>query len=423
METGFPAHVKMYADVLAQTGLFSALAEDAIARVAKEFLPLSVPDGNILLREGDPPQALYIIAQGSFSVHVLSENTREQIRVRTMGIGEYFGEMGLLTDSPHSATIRAEGDSQVLKLPRAAFHQLLRDHPAAAIPVLGVVSRRLQAVSTEMAEAKRISRDLLQINQDLEVSQEQLKESSALKSEFVSHVSHELRTPLASMRLAIDNMLDGIVETPDPRLRQYLFRLRENADRLSRLISNLLDLSRLEAGRIELNRAAIRIGDIINQAAETIRPLAAAKEIAITVESELPERETWVDPDRVHQIFINLLGNAVKFTPATGRINVSARLRTRLERVNETLDETGESSASAIEVAIQDSGEGIPASEQEAIFDKFYQAQRRGPKVPGAGLGLAICKTLVELHGGRIWVESKIGQGSRFVFTLPVAVK
>ena len=139
MEKDSSVHVKKYGEVLAQTDLFSGIAEDAIARVAKELLPLSVPDGNILLREGDPPQALYIIAQGAFNVPVQSEHTREQFHVWTMGIGECFGEMGLLTDSPHSATIRAEGNSQVLKLPRDAFHQLLRDHPTAAIPVLGLV--------------------------------------------------------------------------------------------------------------------------------------------------------------------------------------------------------------------------------------------------------------------------------------------
>jgi signal transduction histidine kinase len=424
------AHVKMYGDVLARTSLFSGLEQEAIARVANELVPVPVSGGNTLLRQGDPAKALYIIVQGAFSAYVTPEHGQEQIRVRTMGIGEYFGEMGLLTDSPHSATIQAEGESQILKLSRDAFHQLLREHPTTALPILVTVIRRLQAISTEMAEAKRISRELRQINQDLEASQEKLQEVSTLKSEFVSHVSHEIRTPLASMRLSIDNLLDGIVEAPDPRLRRYLLRLKENADRLNRLITNLLDLSRLEAGRIELNRSAIKIGDVVSQAVETIRPLATAKGLTITVDADLPQQCAWADPDKVDQILTNLLANAVKFTPASGRISVSACVRTGLERFVEakgitsgTMDHTTSRAASWVEVAVRDSGEGVPVSEQEAIFDKFYQVQQGGPKVSGAGLGLAISKTLAELHGGRIWVESDTGRGSRFLFTLPLVMK
>jgi signal transduction histidine kinase len=422
-DEGFAAHVKASGDVLARMDLFSGLDTDAMARLADELVPLAVSAGGVLLRQGDAANALYLIVQGTFSVLVApEENDQEPVLVRTMGVGEYFGEMGLLTDNPHSATIRAEGDSQVLTLPRAAFHQLLRDHPATALPVLVTVSRRLQAISTEMAAAKRSSRELLQMNQDLEASQEKLRELSTIKSEFVSHVSHELRTPLAAMRMAIDNVLDGVVGAPDPRLRRYLVRLKENADRLNRLIANLLDLSRLEAGRIELHCSAVKVADAVSRVVDTIGPLAAAKGLTVAVDTALPTQCAWADPDKVDQILTNLLGNAVKFTPAAGRIGVSACVRTGRETqlAGGGADQAGASADSWLEIAVQDTGEGVPVSEQQAIFDKFYQVHRGGPKRPGAGLGLAIAKTLVELHGGRLWVESKPGCGSRFAFTLPL---
>ncbi len=397
--------LNMYAEALAKSDLFAGLGPEAIEWVASKLITVSVPDGDVFLREGDAAQALYIVSAGAFSAHVTSEHDGQQIRLRTMGLGEYFGEMGLLTDMPHSATIRAEGPGQVLKLPRVAFHQLLREHPAIAVPILATLSRRLQTVTVDMAEAKRISRELLQINQHLEIASERLKESSSLKSEFGSHVSHELRTPLASMRLSIDNLLDGVIQPLDPRLHQYLVRLKDNTDRLNRLITDLLDLSRLEAGRIELHRSAIRLNYIFDQAVESIRTLVDSKGLTISIDGVIPEQPVWADPDKVHQILVNLIGNATKFTPAPGSITLSANL--------------SKSSPTFMEIAVQDSGEGVPESDRDAIFDKFYQVQRRGPKVPGAGLGLAISKTLVEMHGGRIWVDSTVCHGCRFVFTLP----
>jgi signal transduction histidine kinase len=214
---------------------------------------------------------------------------------------------------------------------------------------------------------------------ELSEANRKLQAIDRLKSEFVSNASHELRTPLTAIRMSVDNLLDGVVGEGGPKLRRYLITVRNNTDRLARLVTDLLDLSRIEAGRVELRRTPVPVQHIIQEVAENLLPMAVGRGL-------------------------NLIENATKFTPTGGCITVSAR-------------EAGEQ---FVEIAIEDTGEGIPAGELKAVFDKFHQVRRAGQGKPqGTGLGLAIAKSLIELHGGRIRVESEVGRGTRFVLTLP----
>jgi signal transduction histidine kinase len=144
----------------------------------------------------------------------------------------------------------------------------------------------------------------------------------------------------------------------------------------------------------------------VHEVVETLRPVAAEKTIALEAAITEPSILVWADRDKVNQVLMNLIGNAIKFTPAQGRVAVSA----------------SKNGKESVRVTVSDTGPGIPPEEKEKIFDKFYQiSEVRGPKPRGTGLGLAICKALVELHGGRIWVESEMNRGSKFVFTLPAS--
>jgi signal transduction histidine kinase len=229
----------------------------------------------------------------------------------------------------------------------------------------------------------------------------------------------------------VDNLLDGVAGEATPTLQRYLERVKSNTDRLVRLITDLLDLSRIEAGKIELHPSVISVGDLLQEVAEGLRPLAMGKGLQVGVSRAAgPPPLAFADRDKLQQVLINLAENAVKFTPAGGRVTLSARSVDSWTResvdssvpIHQPTNSPVHPDGRWIEIAVEDTGPGIPPEEVGAIFEKFHQVRRdRQSKTQGTGLGLAIAKSLVELHGGAIHVESRLGSGSRFRFTVPAA--
>jgi signal transduction histidine kinase len=251
-----------------------------------------------------------------------------------------------------------------------------------------------------------LERKVTERTRDLAVANERLQELDRLKSDFVSNVSHELRTPLTAIKGAVDLVLREVAGPLTEKQTHYLTRVRSNTQHLAGLINDLLDLSKIESGKIEVKTSHVSLGGLVHEVVETLRPVAAEKVIALEAAITEPSILVWADRDKINQVLMNLIGNAIKFTPAQGRVTVSA-LRNGKE---------------SIQVSVSDTGPGVPPDEKEKIFDRFYQiAQVGGAKPKGTGLGLAICKALVELHGGKIWVESEINRGSTFSFTLPAS--
>ncbi len=258
-------------------------------------------------------------------------------------------------------------------------------------------------VSLEDKIAKR-TRELSEINTALEESHRRLQELDRVKSDFLLNVSHELRTPLTAIKGSVDNMLDEITGPLSELQRRYLMRVQVNADRLVRLINDLLDLARIEEGRVQVTPTFFSLGGLASELLETLRPVAAEKSLELCLAEGQDPLIVHADRDKAGQVLMNLLGNAIKFTPSGGRVNVEL---------------AGDEDAFA-KVQIRDTGEGIPPEQLPRIFDKFYQVQHGiHAKAVGTGLGLSIAKGLVELQGGRIWAESQLGQGSTFCFTLP----
>jgi PAS domain S-box-containing protein len=234
--------------------------------------------------------------------------------------------------------------------------------------------------------------------------EQRLKELDKMKSAFVSNVSHELRTPLTAIKASADNMLDRLIGDLNGKQVGYLTRIKSNSDRLARLINDLLDLSTIEAGKIDLRPTNLPLVTLVKEAAESLRPVAAEKLINLTVMSADPGVIAWADRDKVIQVLMNLIGNALKFTPNRGKVTIAV----------------AKNSAAWMQISVTDTGPGIPAEEVNKVFGRFYQIGQAGTqKTQGTGLGLAISKALVEMHGGKIWVESEAGKGSTFSFTLP----
>jgi signal transduction histidine kinase len=246
--------------------------------------------------------------------------------------------------------------------------------------------------------------ELTAINAELESRNREIQRANRLKSEFMARMSHELRTPMNAI-MGFSDLLAEEAEGPlSDAYKTFIRHIRNGASHLLALINDVLDLSKIEAGRIELIPEEFRAADALDEVLPVIRPLAEVK--GIHIDSQLDDNILILaDRTRFKQILYNLLSNSVKFTPEGGRVWIEA------------VPEDGR-----LALTIGDTGMGIPQAEQQAIFEEFYQVgtTTKGVK-EGTGLGLAITKRLVELHGGKIEVVSEPDQGSRFTFTLPAA--
>lgn len=228
------------------------------------------------------------------------------------------------------------------------------------------------------------------------------KEIDAMKTDFISTVSHEIRTPLTTIREGVSQALDGMLGEVSEKQREVFSIVLEDSDRLKRIIDNLLDISKIEAGKIELKKELTDIVKLVKSVASSFTLLAEEKAIKINLYFSKARLRLYLDKDRLIQVFANLVSNALKFTPQ-GAIDIAV-----LEKDN------------LVECSVSDTGRGLSKEDLSGIFSKFQQFGRvHGPGEKGTGLGLAISKGIVELHKGKIWAESELNTGTKISFTLP----
>jgi signal transduction histidine kinase len=239
---------------------------------------------------------------------------------------------------------------------------------------------------------------------ELEKANARLLELDRLKSDFLSTVSHELRTPLTSIRSFSEILLRYEVDDPEKR-RKFVGVINYEAERLTRMINDLLDLSKIEAGRLELHSEPLELEPAFARALGTTHPLLAEKGIVVESSVEAGLSPIHADADRIQQVLTNLLSNAVKFSPEGGRIRLS-----------------GKRQGDFALISVADEGPGIPPDRLEQVFDRFHQVRDPQKSHPlGTGLGLTISREIVERLGGKIWVDSELGAGTVFSFTVPFA--
>ena len=231
---------------------------------------------------------------------------------------------------------------------------------------------------------------------------ERLAEADQLKSEFLAMVSHELRTPLTATKGFVDTVLLHWDKLDESRRRELLERASNNADDLTRLITQLLDFAKIDADRVEIRPQVVALHDVVGNITDGLAPVLAKHELVVDVD---PTTRVVADPDAVGHVLTNLLSNAVKFSPEGSPLVVRSRADDR-----------------EVVVSVADAGSGIPAEDLQRIFDRFYQSEQPWSSRRGTGIGLAIARKFVELHGGRIWAESELGEGATLSFTLPAAL-
>jgi len=338
---------------------------------------------------------------------LVSEGNTSSLYLPIQGREEVIGLLAL--SHPHASTFNDNTirvltiilNQAAIALEKARFYQNLKEHS--------------ESLETKVKER----------TQELQLLIERLEEASRHKSQFLANMSHELRTPLNAIIGFAELLKEQTFGPLNEKQMRYVNHIHTGGLDLLALINDILDLSKIEAGRMELNPQVILLEESLMAYITMVKPLAEKKGLAITLDVEPNLIRIWADPAKLRRIMYNLLSNAIKFTPEGGSITLKAEVRSEKLEVRSE-DSTAPPPFSPltshfVEISVQDTGIGIKPEDQERIFLEFeqvggtYQAKQQG-----TGLGLALTKRLVELHGGRIWVESEVGKGSRFTFTLPL---
>jgi PAS domain S-box-containing protein len=276
-----------------------------------------------------------------------------------------------------------------------------------ATAIVRDITTRKQAEDQLRAVQERYTSELAAHNRELALRNLEVERANRLKTEFLASMSHELRTPLHTIIGFSELLGEGLQGPLNDKQKRFVDHIHRDSLHLLELINDILDLSKIESGRIELRPEALDLTAVVEEALSSIRPLGQVKSLVIQTSIAPEIAAIHADPLRIKQILVNLLSNAVKFTPAGGRIEIAAV-----------------QAGDFVQISVTDSGVGVPAREHEAIFDIFHQvgATTKGVR-EGTGLGLAITKRLVEQHGGAITVSSEPGKGSCFTFSIPLQGK
>ncbi len=346
-------------------------------------------------------------------------DTIELERRRLDSVVEHLGDGILIVDDEDKVALMNLAAEKLLGVHRSyaigrTYAQVLRDYELAAVVREGRSSNQLSAApATHVIEMGRPKRAVQAFSYPIPSDSAPLvlvvlrditefRRTEAVRRDFVANVSHDLRTPIASMKALAETLLDGALED-ETVAREFLSRMQVEVDDLARLVEELLQLSRAEAGQIDLHVGPGNLEAVTRRVADRMQAQANLKRIDIVLESEPDLPWAVFDSDRVEQVLVNLVHNAIKFSPAAGAIHIGCHV-----------------DAGEVIVSVEDSGPGLDPEDLDRVFERFYKADR-SRSASGSGLGLAIAKHMIQLHGGRIWAESDYGRGATFSFALPKA--
>lgn len=250
---------------------------------------------------------------------------------------------------------------------------------------------------------KELERRVAERTQELEKLNEELKRLNKMKSDFISSVSHELRTPLTSIKGYASILMTGKLGEVLPAQKERLEKIDKHSNSLVHLINNLLDIARIESGKVQMEMKDISINELVDSIVDTITPQVKEKNISLKINSKIKFDKIKVDPGQMERALLNLLSNAVKFTPQKGIVTIDIE-----EKDND------------IQFSVEDTGIGIPPQDIPKVFQEFFRSDNAlDQKIKGSGLGLSLVKKIIEAHKGKIWFDSILGKGTKFTFTIP----
>src|SRR5215211_4445022 len=334
---------------------------------------------------------------------------RMRMAAARIGAGAYDERIEL--DRPRAVAIRGRptGHTHQERVRSIVAIEPVRDHHRQ--DDLGALADDFNRMAASLQESHaKLEQKVEERTFELQAALEQLAEktreleiASKHKSEFLANMSHELRTPLNAIIGFSQVLKQDLFGPVNAKQEEYLDDILSSADHLLSLINDILDLSKVEAGQVELEVAPFSLREALERGVVMVRERAIKNGIDLDLDVDPGVGVVEADERRIRQVVFNLLSNAVKFTPTGGRIDVSVAQQNGY-----------------VTVAVTDDGPGIAPEDQERIFEEFQQAEHEAPRPEGTGLGLALSRRLVELHGGHIWVESQPGAGSTFAFTIPL---
>jgi signal transduction histidine kinase len=383
---------------LQSTELFQDMKPEHLREIGDMMQEMVLEAGAVVFEVGDPGDALYIVVEGQLKV------TNRGVVLFHRGTGACLGEMALLDESPRSASVIAETKVRLLRWSRQDFLNVITTKTHIAFGLFKVLNTKLrQDVTIQVNHILELESRVKEKTRELEEANVRIKEQSERKSNFLAAMSHELRTPLNAIR-GFASLVLRKEETLSDRGQENLEKVDKASDHLLAMINDLLDLSKIEAGRMDVNPVTFEAKHLIAYCVSTVSPLVK-EGVELNYEVDV-KGKTYTDEVRLRQMTINLLSNAIKFTDV-------GEVKLRLSQDKEML-----------EIAVRDTGKGIPEDELPTIFDEYRQVKGDENAVQkGTGLGLSITKKFAELLGGTIAVESKVGKGSIFTVRIPAVYK
>lgn len=387
--------------LIASTEFFSGFSNKEVNVLSRFAHAYRAPEGANIIEEGDKNPMLCLIVSGS--VKILKNTAgNTQRTITTLSTGRLIGEMSVVDDMPFSATAQAAEESVVVLFSNVELNKLEKEYPALSIKLL---QKLAQLVSSRLRSTTNTLASYLTRTADLTEALKQALESTKDKSSFFASMSHELRTPLNAI-VGFSELLEEEIEDTDCRTCiDDARRIREASKHLLKIIGNILDLSKIEAGKMELYLETFPVKLLLDEIAETAAPLAAKSENKLIVECADNVGEMNADQTQIRQVLLNLLSNAAKFT-RNGEIKFIASCPSQ--------------NSDQVTFEVSDTGIGMNEDQIDHLFEKFSQtdASIRG-KYGGTGLGLAISRSICHMVGGELTVKSEPGKGSTFTATLP----
>jgi signal transduction histidine kinase len=396
MESLSKEEISQRKNILKSIHLFRELDELMLNEVAQILIKKTLDAGQTLFEKDDVDYALYLIVDGKVKIHVANHT------YAFFEKNQYFGEYSLLDSSPRSASVTAVEPSILLKFEQNAFLNLIEKYPEIAkIMITGLV-KRLRGYNYLEAELTRKNSEIKKQNLELEKQQRELQALNATKDKFFAIISHDLKNPFSTV-LGISELLAREFESIDAEsLKTFIHQIYKYSNNTYNLLENLLQWSMVQTGRMPMRPKIVNIMNIVQENVDLLLGNAQQKKIDVSTQS-CKDCFTYVDVNQITTVVRNLLTNAIKFTPPDGKIGVQIS-----------------SSDQFWIVSITDNGIGIAEKDLKRLFLLDSNPSTIGTsQEKGTGLGLILCKEFVERNGGKIWVESQVGVGTTFHFSLP----
>lgn len=400
-------------DLLKQLNLFEGVAPNVLDLLAAKLQKRSVAAGEIIAREGELGDSMFIIAGGKVKVH------REDVTFAELGPGNLVGEFALIDTEPRSASLTALEPTELYVLSRADFSAVVATHTEALLGIARYIVRRMRTANDKiLAEAKQREEILqLKVAERTKDLSEQIEESIRInskltqvnqhKDDIIKIVSHDIRSPVSGINNLAALLVDPDIASDKAQVMNYGKLIASSASSVTKFVNDILDSAKLESGTTELTKARLDLLDFLKGQAATFEPLTITKGVKLKLDLS-GSLVIQADRSKLSQAFNNLISNSIKFTPKEGTVELGLR----------QIEHEGKPFA---EARITDTGIGIPAEAIPTLFEKFNKIQRTGTSgEKGTGLGMSIAKQIIDLHQGDIIVESVVNKGTTFRILLPL---